>query len=194
MAKTYYTWKAAGCMERERSLLFWRSMYSRFRTEVRTSPGMLWMEFFSRWSSTRFRGKPFGTVVKLLFDKSRHSRLLRWLPEKQNRLSSSNQIFETMQSACIYTVKSMLSPGGLWVRTLVHLNVSLSMPSLLRRLFWRYSSLRLGKLLKAPAGISSSVLLYRDSPNVYNITYSSLKTHKMYSLSADGFSTFRCRR
>lgn len=74
--KKKHTWKAVGWMERERSLLLWRSRYSRFRTEVRASPGMLRMEFFSRCSNTRLRGRPLGTTLRLLFDKSRHSRLL----------------------------------------------------------------------------------------------------------------------
>lgn len=81
------TWKADGWMERERSLLLWRSRYSRFRTEVRASPGMLRMEFFSRCSSTRLRGRPLGTTLRLLFDKSRHSRLLSWLPGERERQS-----------------------------------------------------------------------------------------------------------
>lgn len=39
------------------------------------------------------------------------------------------------------------------------LKVSLSIPSLVRRLFWRYSSLRLCKSSNAPVGIFSSLLL-----------------------------------
>lgn len=83
-----WTWKAAGWMERERSLLLWRSRYSRFRTDGRASPGMLRMEFFSRWRSTRLRGRPLGTTLRLLLDKSRHSRLVSWLSEEKQRKPS----------------------------------------------------------------------------------------------------------
>ncbi len=96
------TWKAAGWMERERSLLLWRSRYSRFRTEVRASPGMLRMEFFSRCSSTRLRGRPLGTTLRLLFDKSRHSRLLSWLPGERQR-KSLNQFSGPVW--CAFSVK-----------------------------------------------------------------------------------------
>lgn len=90
--------KAAGWMERDRSLLLWRTRYSRFRTDVRESPGMLRMEFFSRCSSTRLRGKPFGTTLRLLFDKSRHSRLLSWLPGEKGE-EVINQSFDSLLSA-----------------------------------------------------------------------------------------------
>lgn len=43
------------------------------------------------------------------------------------------------------------------------------MPSLLIRLFWRYSSLRFGKLSKAPAGIFSSLLLCNNKSHPYAI-------------------------
>lgn len=95
------TWKAAGWMERERSLLLWRSRYSRFRTDVRASPGMLRMEFFSRWSSTRLRGIPLGTTLRLLFDKSRHSRLLSWLPGEKRK--STSQFFDAV--LCVFSLK-----------------------------------------------------------------------------------------
>lgn len=48
-----------------------------------------------------------------------------------------------------------------------HLKVSLSMPSLLRRLFWRYSSLRFDKLSKALAGIFSNLLLCNNRSRSY---------------------------
>lgn len=98
------TWKAVGWMDRERSLLLWRSKYSRFRTEVRASPGILRMEFFSRCSSTRLRGRPVGTTLRLLFDKSRHSRLLSWLPGERER-KSLNQFSGIGQCVCALIVQ-----------------------------------------------------------------------------------------
>lgn len=85
-----FTWKAVGWMERERSLLLWSSRYSRLRTEARAPPGILLMEFFSRCSSTRLRGKPSGTTLRLLFDRSRHSRLPSWLAGEKNRRRESH--------------------------------------------------------------------------------------------------------
>lgn len=172
------TWKADGWMERERSLLLWRSRYSRFRTDVRASPGMLRMEFFSRCSSTRLRGKPLGTTLRLLFDKSRHSRLLSWLPGDRKR-KSSNQLYALVLRAFSMLLQHETSDSlGIkmveYVRIFVHLKVSLSMPSLLRRLFCRYSSLRFDKWSKAPAGIFSSLLFCnnRNNPFMLSLPYS----------------------
>lgn len=79
---------------------------------------MLRMEFFSRCSSTRLRGKPFGTTLRLLFDKSRHSRLLSWLPgEKEEEVI--NQSLDSLLSAFslrihihILNVEEMHSSGA----------------------------------------------------------------------------------
>lgn len=108
------TWKAAGCMERERSLLLWRSRYSRFRTDVRASPGILRMEFFSRCNSTRLRGKPLGTTLRLLFDKSRHSRLLSWLPGEKRK--SWNQFFDLrLRAFCSDSATGEFTTFCFWV-------------------------------------------------------------------------------
>lgn len=125
------TWKATGWIERDRSLLWWRSRYSRFRTDARTSPGMLWMEFLSRCSSTRLRGKPFGTTVRLLFDRSRHSRLPSRLQKTEDRARVCWPLWLLMsnrQEGHDHKVHGC---------EVFHLNVSLSMPSLPSRLFCR---------------------------------------------------------